>query len=158
MEILCNVFKYISIVILIVGSLCILPMFFQFHIYAVASDSMEPTIPTGSMLYVRYSKFDNFQLNDIVSFKKGNLIVTHRIVGIDTAKQELTTKGDSIRFNDEEKVPVSNIIGKAAISLPFLGYILMYIKEPIGIIAGGLFLMLFILSIFLPDILKGRKK
>ena len=47
----------------------------------VASGSMEPTLPTGSLVIVTPCDYDDLQLGDIVTMSSGGYNFTHRIVG-----------------------------------------------------------------------------
>lgn len=97
----------------------------------VQSGSMEPTIPTGSVVVVFPS--DSYQKGDIITFKqsgRNNVLVTHRIEGIE--KNSFVTKGDANEEADGEMVPEKDIIGKTVFSLPFIGRLVGLAQTKIG--------------------------
>lgn len=49
------------------------------HMY-VATGSMSPTVPTGSIIITKNINFKDVEVGDIVTFRAGNSYVTHRAV------------------------------------------------------------------------------
>ena len=82
--------------------------FGNYRLFAIVSDSMEPTIPTGSMIVD--SKPENpadIKKGTVITFKYNNgsetVLITHRVVALET-KDGVTryiTKGDNAKANDE---------------------------------------------------------
>lgn len=114
---------YICMIILIV---LLIPFFVPrvvgLQTFSVISGSMEPVIPTGSLIYVKEVSVDDVKKNDVISFygKQGS-IVTHRIQQIDS--DGIVTKGDANEDIDLMKVRGSQLIGKVLFSIPLLGYL-----------------------------------
>lgn len=74
----------------------------------VRSGSMEPTIPTGSMVLVERVRVQDIRVGDIVAVERpDHTRVTHRVVGIEQrgATAELTLKGDA--NEDPDATPVT---------------------------------------------------
>lgn len=99
------------------------------------------------------------KVGDSVTFVKDeNLTVaTHRIVEIDTEKNEFITKGDA---NKEKDSPISflNLIGEVQFSIPKLGRVSTYIQTHPGMyITLGLGAVL-IIFVFFPDIIGKKRK
>lgn len=106
--------------------LAFIPIFFNNKPLVVVSGSMEPTLKVGSLVYYENEKIENFKLNDIVVFKQGKHIVSHRIVKIE--EDGFTTKGDANNSNDFRKVTHDKILGKAGEwCIPYYGYYVNYI-------------------------------
>ena len=60
----------------------------------ITSESMEPTILTGQKYIInKWYKFEKLKKGDIISFRVGNRLITHRIVEI--TNEGLKTKGDN---------------------------------------------------------------
>ena len=78
-----------------------------YSIFCVATGSMEPTISQNDIIIVK--KSDDYKVDDIITFVKGNDYITHRIVSIN--EETVTTKGDA---NNAVDVAISKdkIIGK----------------------------------------------
>lgn len=129
---------------------------FGFRVYGVLSGSMEPAYPVGSLIYVRNVNPDDLRIGDAITFSLSpNVIATHRIVGIvpdenNPAYRRFQTKGDANRSVDSSLVSPSNIIGKVAFSLPYLGTITNYIQNPPGtyvaILVGAVLIFLVLLT------------
>lgn len=122
--------------VLSAGSMCLLvllvlicvpltvPRFFGVHIYSVVSGSMEPAIPTGSLLYITEALPEDIQEEEIIAFygvKDSASIITHRVVENRVVMGEFITKGDANKTEDMNPVPYENFIGKVVRSIPGAG-------------------------------------
>lgn len=126
---------------------------------AVLTGSMEPNYHVGSMVYVKEVEPETLKEGDVITFRiSDNTVVTHRIVEIDKEAQTVTTKGDANNANDGNPVAYANIVGKADFNIPYLGYLAIYAKTPVGIGAICGVLVLIILLTFLPEILSGDEE
>ncbi len=93
--------------------------------YAVKTGSMEPAIQTGSVCFVdQRVKFEEIREGDIIAFKAGEMLVTHRAVGVDG--DGITTRGDANNTDDAAKVTKEGFIGKTVFWLPHIGRIMLY--------------------------------
>ncbi len=124
--------------------LSLLPIPGKYRIYVVQSGSMEPTIRTGSLIFVKPQS--GYATGDIVTWRpiSGRTTVTHRIV--ETKERDgrtvFFTKGDANEARDEA-MQEQQIVGKTLFSLPYLGYPVNLAKTRAG------FLLLVILPAFL---------
>jgi signal peptidase len=98
---------------------------------------MEPAIPTGSILVSRTVASDSIIVGDIITFSGSgrDRFITHRVTAIDrTNGIVFTTKGDANNAEDPYPVPAENVVGKVLVHIPFLGFILSFVKTPLGIL------------------------
>ena len=125
------------------------PRLFGYHIYAVVSGSMEPAIPTGSLVYIRETAPEDVEADDVIAFYSSAdsaSIITHRVVENRVLMGEFITKGDANQTEDMNPVPYSNLIGKVVRSFPEIGAMAQILtgKEgkfiAAGVIAAALFL------------------
>ena len=135
--IILNVILGIFILIGIIVLFSLIPFKGNYKIYSVMSGSMVPAIKTGAMVFVKPA--DNYQKNDIITFKSGARkldITTHRIIEIEKKDQNTTyiTKGDANEETDYDRIDSDKIIGKVVSKINYLGYILGYIKTLPGLI------------------------
>lgn len=78
--------------------LCIpitVPRLFGYDIYTVISGSMEPAIPTGSLIYTKEIPPKEVKKEDVIAFYRGTdsgAIVTHRVVKNQTVSGKFTQK------------------------------------------------------------------
>ena len=73
---------------------------------------MEPTIPVGSIVYVKPVDFSEISEGDIISFESGASVVTHRVESIDKEQMLITTKGDANETVDFSPVAYTNVLGR----------------------------------------------
>lgn len=106
--------------------------------YIILSSSMEPTIPTGSLVFVN-TKDKQAANGDIVTFSmtngKDEITVTHRIV--ETTDEGFITKGDNNEVNDLKLLTADRIVGTYAASVPYAGYIMSKITKKRLVVAVG---------------------
>ncbi len=100
----------------------------------VKSGSMEPTIMTGGIVLV--NEAPAYKEGDVVTFTStdSSIPTTHRIVGTEVVDGEkmFITKGDANEERDASLVAKGDILGKVAFSLPFVGFILDFARQPLG--------------------------
>lgn len=135
------------------------PKLFGYEIYGILSESMEPEIMTGSVVYVKEVAPESVQVNDIITYKmdaKSSVVATHRVVDVDLEKQTYTTKGDNNATVDALPIGFNRLLGKTVLSIPMLGYFSMFLHSATGI---SLVIIGFAFSIFcwiFADILKKK--
>ena len=124
----------------------LLPGVFGIRSYYVVSGSMEPQIPTGSMIYVKDCDPADLKEGDIIAFSLGNSVVTHRVTENDPSLQELTTKGDANPLEDMRKVPYEDVIGIYTFHLPYMGAVGAFFSTFYGrlllVLIGGIGVLL----------------
>ena len=106
-----------------------IPMPLGFGLAEVLSDSMYPTIKTGDVIMVVPQ--DEYEIDDIVAFKDGSMIVTHRIIDINE-DGSFVTKGD-YSGNSADDMPLKEqyIIGKVVKVFAGLGPVVSVMQSPI---------------------------
>lgn len=120
------------------------PTLFGYRFFAIVSDSMEDTIPTGSMIASRAPKSEaDVKEGSVITFEvtRGEQItlVTHRVVAVNTdanGQITYTTRGDNVALNDSVHPKYSDVVGvytggKCAV----LGYVTGFLGSTEGAIA-----------------------
>ncbi|HAV11558.1 MAG TPA: signal peptidase I [Candidatus Moranbacteria bacterium] len=127
-------FTFIAIGILVVFSA--LPITGNLKVFTVQSGSMEPAIKTGSLIFIKPSP--SYGIGDIVTKKVSGskTTVTHRITEEMTkdGKTYFRTKGDANEGVDMELTPLSDVIGKTILTVPYLGYPVSFARTTQGTI------------------------
>ncbi len=123
----------IGIAGLLVGSMLPIPGNIEMKI--VKSGSMEPGIPTGSLVIVKPESM--YAKGDVITFgkdTKADIPTTHRIVTISDANGETTytVKGDANEEADPNPVNERTVIGKVIFHLPYVGFVLDFARHPLG--------------------------
>lgn len=152
------------VIIVFIAAALFLPNVFGIKSYYVISGSMEPTIPTGSLIYVVDKDFQSVKVGDILTYKSGSAVVTHRAYEIFTdADGKITsirTKGDANSSPDgsetEGNVKQGNLIGQTVFWIPLLGYIAYFVQTGAGIYFVIGLAALVILMIIVPDLLDDK--
>lgn len=160
MKKVCGILEGIIIVLLaLVAAILLLPKLFGVQTLAVISGSMEPNIPVGSIVFTKEAEEpEQLEEGDIITYSLGSgTYVTHRITENHVDAHEVITKGDANETEDANPVSYEQIVGTCLFHLPLLGYISIYAKTPVGIIAiCGVVIVLILLN-FLPDIFAKEK-
>lgn len=113
----------------------VLPITGNFKIMAVLSGSMEPTIHTGSVVVVKPAS--DYKIGDVITFgpnTKTQTPTTHRINDIKVQGDQAVyiTKGDANDSSDPREIAKKDVIGKMMFSLPVMGYVVDFVRKPIG--------------------------
>lgn len=116
------------------------PGLFGYHIYTVVSGSMEPAIPTGSLVYIREAAPEEMAAGDVIAYygaRDSASIITHRVVENRVVMGEFITRGDANLTEDMNPVPYGNFIGKVVRSVPTAGKIAALFTSAQGKILAG---------------------
>lgn len=107
-----------------------------FKAFVVSSGSMEPTIMTGDVIFVRPRK--NYGVDDVITFiSPEKHTVTHRIIGVDASANgeiRIQTQGDNNNAPDPYTIAGNAIVGEWWFTIPYLGYVEVFARTPTGII------------------------
>jgi signal peptidase len=129
---------FIALVALLIAVLLpVLPTQKQFQAYIVPTGSMEPTIHTGSLAFTSPVKTAEIKTGNIIAFVDPNnakLTIIHRVAKITVLNKQVAfkTKGDNNNSQDIWTVPPPLVRGKFIFAIPYLGYISVNAKTPLG--------------------------
>lgn len=105
---------------------------FGFSVFVVITGSMEPEIMTGEVVIVRQRDFGDLEIGQVLTFRMGDKVVTHKIIAVDEAKQELTTHGTANSEGTNETVQYKDAIGIVIFHSMFLGNALVFASSNYG--------------------------
>lgn len=130
---LCNLFG-IAILLSVIASCLpmVVPRLMGYQVYNVVSGSMEPAIPVGSVIYVAAAAPEDIQERDVIAFRSGGSIVTHRVVVNRIVEGEFVTKGDANAAEDMNTVPYANLIGRVERHFPVIGQLMEIYTGTVG--------------------------
>lgn len=147
------------ILLLLLAAALFLPSVFGLKPLAVLSGSMEPTYHVGSLIYVQTVEPEEIEVGDPMTYKiSQDTMVTHRVVEKNEEEQYFQTKGDANETEDGGTVSYTNVVGKPAFTIPFLGYIAVYASTKSGMMMLITIIVAVLLLTILPDLLMGGKK
>ena len=135
-------------IILIINIFSILNLsFFGFRIYKIGSGSMEPYLKVNDYIIVKRKK--NYNVGNVVTYKKSNEYITHRIKSIDG--DTVITQGDSNNIEDQP-INKKDIIGGLVYKSHGLSIIFYSLNKPI------LWVLLFIVGLFITILIPDKRK
>ena len=125
--VICSTLGTLLLIIIVLVCLPLtVPKMLGFQMYTVISGSMEPAIPTGSLVYIKDMEPANVEDGDVIAFYGGhdsNAIITHRVVKNRVVMGEFITKGDANEKEDMNPIPYDNFLGRVELSIPIVGEI-----------------------------------
>ena len=129
---LCNVIGTLILIAVIATSIPLaIPALLGYDIYNVTSGSMVPTLPVGSVIYVKPVEPETVQAGDIIAYYVDTAVVTHRVVENRFVEGEFVTKGDANEMEDFSNTRYDDLIGIVKYHFPYLGSYLMIYSNPI---------------------------
>ena len=112
------------------------PSFLGYKPFIVLSGSMEPVIKIGDLVIIKDCSIDLLKEGDIIAFRNGTSVITHRIVEITEENNEkiFITKGDNNSSEDRYPIRYSNVEGLYIYRIPKVGYFAMFLQTTLGAI------------------------
>lgn len=107
------------------------PTVLGFSAAVVVTGSMSPAIEPGDLVVCRRAA--DYAVGDVIMFRSGAAIVTHRIVG--GTAEGFTTRGDANNVADTDPVPRGAVVGKVVFTVPKLGIFIEKLRTPLGMTA-----------------------
>lgn len=118
----------VIIILIVIIIICLFSNLFPWWIAIVGSGSMTPTINVGDAIIVdkiAKEEMAELKVGDILVFKVGKSMYTHRIINIDVKNDEyyISTKGDRKgNVVDDWTVKSNDVIGVVKFRIPYVGY------------------------------------
>ena len=129
---LCNIIGTLIILAVIATSIPLtVPRLLGFEIYSVVSGSMEPALPTGSIVYVEHVEPETVEPGDIIAYNVDGSVITHRVVENHFVEGEYVTKGDANEKEDFSNVSYRDLIGRVKYHFPVIGHYLMLYSQQV---------------------------
>jgi signal peptidase len=120
-------------VVLAAAAVTVGPRLLPYKTFGVASASMEPTLPVGSLIVTVPVAADRLRVGDIITFHRpgDHSLVTHRIARIENGPQGrvFVTKGDANGAEDGWVVPAVGTGLRLAFEIPGAG---LLASHPVG--------------------------
>ncbi|MCR5459812.1 MAG: signal peptidase I [Acetatifactor sp.] len=174
-NILLKLMNVVSVLIIAVSVLALLsvvmakpgqaPNFFGYSLFRVMTGSMEPTIPTNSLIVVKRTEARELAVGDVITFYSSDPSLlgepnTHRIIQFkeEDGRQLIFTKGDANNIEDRYPTRAEDLIGKVVFSSLFLGRLVKLISNPLVFIPLILIPLIVMLLRSLFDGISAAKK
>lgn len=137
------------------------PDFLGYKPFIVLSGSMEPNIMTGDMVFVKETDPDSLKVGDVIAYKSGSAVVTHRIVDVtaENGETRYITQGDANNAPDQTSVKPADVEGIYQRRVAGAGNLAMFMQTTTGMILFVVCpLVLFVLWDVLRRHLESRKE
>ena len=137
------------------------PDFLGYKPFIVLSGSMEPSIMTGDMVFVKETDPDSLKVGDVIAYKSGSAVVTHRIVEVKSENGETryVTQGDANNAADQGMVKPADVEGIYQRRIAGAGNLAMFMQTTTGMILFVVCpLVLFVLWDVIRRQLESRKE
>ena len=136
------------------------PSVFGWKPFIVLSGSMETAIYSGDIVVVKEVDTTKLKENDIIAFKSGDVVVTHRI--IEVVKEEdgtvkYVTKGDNNNTQDKDYVLPDKVEGLLQFKVKKLGNLAMFIQTPMGMLVCLSVPLLLLILVQVTENIKNKK-
>lgn len=158
---ICSALGTLLLIIIVVACLPLtVPKVFGYEMYTVISGSMEPSIPTGSLVYIKDMEPQDVADGDVIAFYGGhdsNAIITHRVVKNRVVMGEFVTKGDANEKEDMNPIPYMNFLGRVELSIPVVGELAQMLTSMEGKIAAGTLIGVAVVLQLLASLLDRRR-
>ena len=137
-----------------------IPSFFGWKPFIVLSGSMETEIYPGDLAIVKEVDTNTLKEQDIIAFKQGGIVTTHRIIGIVEVDgiTKYITKGDNNNIQDNGYVLPEQVEGLYQFKIKNLGNFAMFTQTPIGMMVCLSIPIALLLLIQLADSNRNRKE
>lgn len=99
---------------------------------------------TDDVIFIADASKENLKVGDIISFRTGDYINTHRIIRIEEQNGEevYITKGDNNKAEDRTPVKFHDIQGKYLFRLPGFGKVIEILKSKVTLVILLIFLVI----------------
>lgn len=112
------------------------PNFLGIKTYVIISGSMRPELEIGDIVVTKNVEQEELEEGDIISFREGQNVVTHRIVEkvVVNGEEQYKTKGDNNNVADSGTISYELMEGKAIAVIPNIGKIALLLQDKMTII------------------------
>lgn len=124
-------FLTIPLVAVTATVVCLVSGIFDYQIIAIGSNSMLPHYGRGDAVIFQKLAPEQIQEDDILVFRRENIIVTHRVTKVVKKDDQLyfQTKGDAEAEPNEELVQSGDVIGRVVTHSKYIGYPTIWLSD-----------------------------
>ena len=132
-------FQYFGFSLIVIAMAAVVLAFlaprFGWRIDVVLSGSMEPQLKVGGLAISQPVDVADIKVNDTITFFSplAKEMTSHRVIAIITKPSlYFRTKGDANEDADPFNVPAQNVVGRVCFHISYLGYVMHFVKTPLG--------------------------
>lgn len=122
----------LGLLLLVLALTTLVPALLGLTPYTVASDSMEPTLSRGDLIFIRPAELAELTEGNVIAFRYNGGVLTHRVWSVDLQAGTLRTRADAAPSLDPFTVTGQALLGRAVYKLPLLGYLNLWREETVS--------------------------
>ena len=135
----------------------------EYPVLVVVSGSMVPTLEIGDLIVVRGVDSREITVGTIIVFhspRDYETLIVHRVYGLEQKGDEVyfRTKGDYNPRPDDWIVPANYVVGMFIARIPYVGVIVLRLREPLGMSVIVILILILIIYMFIEAGSKQRKE
>ncbi len=114
-------------------------------------------IEVGDLIFIKKADPQDLKVGDVISFLEDSVVVTHRIIRVETAEDgtlQFITKGDANLSKDQEPVKADHVIGIYFYRIAKVGDFAYFLQKPLGML---LFIGVPLFAFIIYDIIRRQK-
>lgn len=119
-----------------------IPSFLGYKSFVIVSGSMCPELDIGDIVVINQNT-DQIKKGDIISFREGNSIITHRVDHVIDSGKRFITKGDANSSEDINPVNLENVEGVYSFKIPKIGKFILFMQNTTGVIIVAVYMIIF---------------
>ncbi len=142
----------LGLIVILLGLVYFLP---GYDMYVVRSDSMKPAFSAGDVIVTASPGSPlsgEIQPGSIVTFIRDDYRITHRVYSMND--EYLITKGDANKDTDSSPVKISQVNGIYLLTLPYVGYLSVFLRTKLGWFLMIILPAIFLVSLVIKDIIR----
>lgn len=127
-----NRIVYIPILVALIIIIILVSGILKYKMIAIGSNSMHPVYDRGdAIIYEKIENVNNLKIGEIIVFREGDIVITHRISNIINRNGVINykTKGDNNNSEDYFEVSPSDVLGVVEYRIQYIGYPTLWINE-----------------------------
>jgi signal peptidase I len=101
-------------------------------VYVVQSPSMKPTLRPGDVVVVKPAN-GLVEPGQVITYEMQGKLITHRVVRVEG--DTVYTKGDAADEEDAWRIDRSAIRGQMDFRIPYGGYVILFLRQPLGFLS-----------------------
>ncbi len=92
----------------------------------ITSGSMAPVLRVGDVVLIQDHPDELVGQRSIVTFRRGDQVITHRVFEVEPEQNRYVTKGDANPDPDTDPVPADSVVGVGRLVVPLIGLPLVW--------------------------------
>ena len=126
-----NPYSWIAVSIVMVALVWFALGIFPVFPSIIVSQSMEPVISKGDLVFVQKTDTEKLDVGDIIQYQLDDIQVFHRIISVEYSQgiKYFITKGDANNAEDPNPVMEAQVMGEYLGRIPYIGWPSLWLRQ-----------------------------